>query len=101
MADACCREVNLGRLVAKGLVEVRPGCARSARLAEAGQRQAEQLTYRRGAPPRSEGLAAPQAVMQLLGAHARSVSIQKGGFLWQKGSPADRLVVVANEVVQP
>ncbi len=90
----------LGRLVAKGLVEVTPGCARSARLTEAGQRQAGQPSQGQGVPPRSEGLAAPQAVMHLLGAHARAVSIRKGGFLWQEGDPADRLVQVEHGLLR-
>lgn len=91
----------LGRLQALGLVQVEPGRARAISLTESGRLRVEAP---RKAPvpalPSPLGLAGPQAVMQLLEAHARSVALPKGSSLWREGDPADRLVQVEHGLLR-
>jgi CRP/FNR family transcriptional regulator len=91
----------LGRLQAKGLVALEPGRARAIRLTETGQNL---IRIRRPAPSRTDlspdSLGGPQAFMSLLEAHARTVPLRKGGFLWHEGDPADRLVQVEHGLLR-
>ncbi|MDE3032474.1 MAG: cyclic nucleotide-binding domain-containing protein [Acidobacteriota bacterium] len=90
----------LGRLAARGLVAVAGGRARSIRLTEAGRSLIQPTHPPRRLEPPSDDLAAPQAVMRLLGAQARDVSLRKGGALWREGDPADRLVQVEHGLLR-
>lgn len=91
----------LGRLQAKHLVLLESGRARSARLTTAGRALVQD-------PPaaaefhlsRTSGLEGPQAVMNLLEAHARVQPLPKGRFLWHEDDPADRLVRVEHGLLR-
>lgn len=90
----------LGRLAAKGLVEVEAGRARSIRLTNAGRSRIESMRRRRRAVLPPDDLAGPQAVMRLLEAQARPMTLRKGGVLWREGDPADRLVQVEHGLLR-
>ena len=91
----------LGRLQAKGLVALEPGRARAMRLTRTGQSVLEVRPSERhpsALPP--DSMTGPQAFMGLLEAHARTIPLRKGGFLWHEGDPADRLVQVEHGLLR-
>jgi CRP/FNR family transcriptional regulator len=91
----------LGRLQAKGLVQLEPGRARAIRLTEAGQALVQDRLARGRQPVLPpDGLDGPLAVMRLLEAGARSQALRKGSLLWQEGEPADRLVRVEHGLLR-
>lgn len=91
----------LGRLQAKGLVALEPGRARAIRLTETGQALIEVRSPVLSIPDLPpDSLGGPQAFMSLLEAHARTVPLRKGGFLWHEGDPADRLVRVEHGLLR-
>ncbi len=91
----------LGRLQAKGLVQLEPGRARAIRLTEAGQALVQDRRSRGRQPVLlPDGLDGPLAVMRLLEAGARSQALRKGRVLWQEGDPADRLVRVEHGLLR-
>lgn len=47
-----------------------------------------------------DSLGGPQAFMRLLEAHARTIPMRKGGFLWHEGDSADRLVQVEHGLLR-
>jgi CRP/FNR family transcriptional regulator len=91
----------LGRLQAKGLVQLEPGRARAIRLTEAGQALVlDRRSRGRQSVLPPDGLDSPLAVMRLLEAGARSQALRKGRLLWQEGDPADRLVRVEHGLLR-
>ncbi|MDR3685179.1 MAG: cyclic nucleotide-binding domain-containing protein [Geothrix sp.] len=91
----------LGRLQAKGLLRLEPGRARSVRLTEQGRaRLRTRPTIQRGTLTGSAALDGAQAVMRLLEEQAQTRTLPKGGFLWQEGDPADRLVRVEHGLLR-